>query len=236
MAKISFVFLLAMLAIAAHVRAEDIQLKDGTKVTGTITGVNGDAFQVKTAYGDISIPRSEIVSISFPENAPKNAEKDDALPAIDEELRGETYVNRTAGFQMAFPSGWKIAPELHKKDVVASLKSTDEILFFMATPEKFSGTLATYKVLAETQYKINLSDYVVDAQADTELDGRKGMRSIFHGTSNANHAQIKFLVYLLPYDGRMLRLSFFTLEPLFNDNLPVFEKIAASYHSIGATK
>ena len=30
----------------------------------------------------------------------------------------------------------------------------------------------------------------------------------------------------------MVRLSFFTLEPLFDGALPLFEKMAASYHSL----
>jgi hypothetical protein len=39
-------------------------------------------------------------------------------------------------------------------------------------------------------------------------------------------------VYFVPYDGRMVRLTFITLEPLFEESLPIFEKIALSYHSL----
>jgi hypothetical protein len=42
---------------------------------------------------------------------------------------------------------------------------------------------------------------------------------------------LKFVVDILPYDGRTARLTFTTLEPLFNDGLPIFNKIATSYHS-----
>jgi hypothetical protein len=77
--------------------AEEIQLKDGSKITGKLTGVNGDAFQVKTAYGEIQVPRSEVVTINFPENLPAKA--DGAPPEqVDEALEGLQYVNRTAGF------------------------------------------------------------------------------------------------------------------------------------------
>jgi len=234
--KFSWPLFLAMLIVAGSLKGEEIQLKDGTKITGKVTGVSGDTFQVKTNYGDINVPRSEVVSITFPENAPKSAASEAAaLSPVDEELKGNTYTNRTAGFQITVPSGWKLAPELRtSKDVIASLDSPDETLFFMATPEKFSGTLATYKVLAETQYQKSFTAYVNEGETEAQLDGRKGIRLVWHGTSKINSAEFKFLVYILPYQGRMVRLSFFTLPPLFSDGIPIFEKIATSYHSTGA--
>jgi hypothetical protein len=225
--------LLLALVLVATVRpqAEDIQLKDGSKISGKLIAINGDSFRVKTNYGEINVPRSDVVSITFPENAPKTANGEAPPPAMDEELKGEVYTNRTVGFKLAVPKGWKIAEELRTKDVAAAMDSPDETLFFMVTPEKFSGTLATYKVLAETQYQKNFSSYVKDTEADAQLDGQKGLRMVWHGTSNANQAELKFLVYIVPYEGRMVRLSFFTLPPLFNDAVPTFEKIAASYKS-----
>lgn len=220
------------LVVVAQPQAEEIQLKDGSKITGKLVGVSGDTFQVKTNYGDINVPRSEVVSIVFPENAPKNPAGDTAMPPIDEDLKGNTYTNRTAGFQLNVPSGWKITPELRaSKDVVAALGSSDETLFLMVTPETFSGTLATYKVLAESQYQRNFTGYVNDGEKEVEVDGRKAIRVTWHGTSKTNNADLKFLVYLLPYEGRMVRISFFTLTPLFNEGVPVFEKIVSSYHA-----
>ena len=43
-------------------RAEQIQLKDGTKVTGKLVGITGDTLQIKTAYGEIQVPRAEVRS------------------------------------------------------------------------------------------------------------------------------------------------------------------------------
>lgn len=71
------------------VQAEEIQLKDGSKVNGRIIAVNGDTFQVKTAYGEIQVPRQQIVAISFPENEPNSAASEsagDAPRLIDESL------------------------------------------------------------------------------------------------------------------------------------------------------
>jgi hypothetical protein len=102
----------------------------------------------------------------------------------------------------------------------------------MVTPENFSGTLATYKVLAETQYQTRFKDYEKISENEIQLDGRTGTRIIWHGkNAQANDTPLKSAIYIVPYDGRMIRLSFITLEPLFADSLPIFEKIASSYHS-----
>lgn len=223
--------------LCLQLTAEDIQLKDGSKITGKVTGVTGESFQVKTAYGEIKVPRSEIVTINFPENVPAKPTEDagGATSAIDETLDGTHYVNRTAGFEVTVPVGWVLAPELRKTpEITAALKSPDESLFFMVTPEKFAGNLNTYRVFAETQYQSKFKDYQKQAESEVKLDGRPATRLVWWGKSQDNNVPIKFLVYILPYEGRMVRLSFFTLEPLFNDAVPTFEKIALSYHTRGS--
>lgn len=235
MKRLYSIAVFAALFAAWHLQAEEIVLKDGSKISGKIVGVNGETFLVKTNYGEMNVPRADIVSISFPENSPKTDEG--SLPPIDEDLKGDTYSNRTAGFKLTVPSGWQIAPALRTaKDVVAALDSADETLFFMVTPEKFAGTMSTYKVLAETQYQKSFSEYVKDSETEAQIDGQKCVRIVWHGTSNANQAKFKFLVYIIPYEGRIVRLSFFTLPPLFDEAVPTFEKMAASYRSTGAPK
>jgi hypothetical protein len=72
-------------------------------------------------------------------------------------------------------------------------------------------------------------DYKRIEKSDIKLDGRPGIRIIFQGVSSANRIRLKFLVYILQYEDKMVRLTFFTLEPLFTDSLPVFEKIAGTH-------
>jgi len=43
--------LAALLVAATAVRADEIRLKDGTKITGTIVGYEDDSFKVQTSYG-----------------------------------------------------------------------------------------------------------------------------------------------------------------------------------------
>jgi len=236
MKRMSLVLAL-LLTFCWSMRAEEIQLKDGTKITGKIISLNGDTFQIKTAYGEIQIPRSDILSITFPENQPKKETGDGSKtePPADESVQDGTYTNRTEKFQIMVPKGWKNAPELRKdkSGVAAALKSADETLFFFYTPERFDGNLNPYKALAETQYRMNFKDYQKLSDSEVQLAGRTGTKLVWQGKSrDAGDAEMKFIVYILPYDGRMVRLSFGTLEPLFNDALATFDAMAASYHTI----
>jgi hypothetical protein len=214
-------------------KAEVIELKNGNKITGKLTAINGDTFQVKTEYGEMQVPRSDVVSITFPENQPKKDQATAQSPSIDESLDGTTYVNRSYHFQANVPQGWKVSPEIRRQApaAVAALASGDQALFFMVTEEPFTGNLNTYKVMAESQFMTNFLEYEKLSESAVTLDGKTGTQIIFHGKPKNNPVMLKFLVDILPYDGRMARLTFTTIEPLFNDGLPAFNKIAASYRS-----
>lgn len=231
MRALNLLIFIILFSLASH--AEDIQLKDGSKLTGRVLAIEGNIFRVKTAYGEIQVPRGEIVSIQFPENSPKKeGGSDEAVSHVDESLDGTLYSNRTGHFQASVPIGWVIAPELRQsKEVVAALKSSDQAHYFFVTPETYSGSLATYAVLAETQYQTKFQDYQKISQSEGKLDGRTGLRLVWKGKTKDTNIAVKFLVYILPYDDRMVRLSFMTMEPLFDDATSIFEKIAASYHS-----
>ena len=223
-----FLFLLSSLS-----RAEEIQLKDGSKITGSLTAIDGNTFRVKTAYGEIQVPRTEIVAIQFPENSPKKeGSSGGASSPVDESLDGTLYSNRTAHFQVTVPAGWIVSPEMRiSKEIVAALKSADQAHYFMVTPEVYAGSLTTYRVLAETQFQNKFQDYQKLSESDAKLDGRTGLRLVCKGKTRDTNTTFKFLVYILAYEDRMVRLTFFTFEPLFDDAVPIFEKIAASYQS-----
>lgn len=225
---------LIIVCSALLVCAEEIHLKDGTKISGQIVGVSGDKFQIKTTYGDMQVPRSEIVSIDFPENRPKDTEA--ATPVYDQALEGTTYINRSENIQITVPSGWALGPEFLSKDIHGGLKSADETQFLFITPEKFVGTLETYSVVVETQLKGRFKDFEKIAEFPATLDGRPARRMIMHGKSGKNETPLKFLVYMVSYEGKVVRLSFGTFEALFDKALPDFEKMAASYKTISTAK
>jgi hypothetical protein len=237
MLKYVSTLLVASLFFCLPVRAEEFLLKDGTKITGTLTGVLGDSLQIKTAYGDISVPRAQIISITFTENQPKPSEpaaSSGAVRPVVESLHDGKYINQSGGFAVTLPAEWKLAPDVlaSAPSLIAALTSADETRFLLVTPEKFAGTTDTYRVLVETQIKTNFTDYQELEQNDVTIDGRKALRMVCTGSKKDSGTQVKFLVFIIPYEGRMMRLTFGSLVPFFNDALPVFEKIAGSYQAL----
>ena len=74
---ISTLALLAALANAAVARADEIRLKDGTKISGTVVGFENGAFRVETSYGFALVEKDKVADISItaakkePEPKPK---------------------------------------------------------------------------------------------------------------------------------------------------------------------
>jgi hypothetical protein len=56
---------LMALVLATFALAETITLKDGSKISGTITKQTETQVQVKTSYGDLTIDKASIVAIDF---------------------------------------------------------------------------------------------------------------------------------------------------------------------------
>ena len=57
--------LLVLLFAAGAVRADEIRLKDGTKIIGTIVGFENDSFRVETSYGFALIQKDKVADISI---------------------------------------------------------------------------------------------------------------------------------------------------------------------------
>jgi hypothetical protein len=62
---IPFLALLAALFSSAGARADEIRLKDGTKISGTIVGFENDSFRVETSYGFALILKDKVADISI---------------------------------------------------------------------------------------------------------------------------------------------------------------------------
>ncbi len=63
--------MLAALFSAAGAHADEIKLKDGTKIVGTIVGFEDNSFKVKTSYGFAVVQKDQIVSIVVSDGAKK---------------------------------------------------------------------------------------------------------------------------------------------------------------------
>ena len=57
--------LLAVAVPAGAARADEIRLKDGTKIIGTIVGFENDSFRVETSYGFALIQKDKVADINI---------------------------------------------------------------------------------------------------------------------------------------------------------------------------
>jgi PsbP-like protein len=247
----SLVTLSLMIGVALPACAEEIALKDGTKIVGHLTEVKSDKIEVETAYGKMQVKRSDILTISFPENgatttasAPAPAGTKDpptaasaagtpATPAIEQSLVGTQYFNKTGRFSLTLPPEWKINANLSKSPAtIAGLSSRDDLRFVLVSREEYSGSLESYKGLGELQIRKSLANYEELSESAITIDGKAGVLISYRGTlPKADNLPVQFLVAIVPSGTTYTRIAAWCVEPLFHEMQPTFERILNSYHS-----
>lgn len=82
--------LLAVLSPAPASRADELKLKDGTKITGVIVGFEENSFKVKTNYGFALVQKDQVVSISISDAGAKQPADGSAAKAAKSETPATT--------------------------------------------------------------------------------------------------------------------------------------------------
>ncbi len=86
--------------LATPTRADEIKLKDGTKITGTIVGFEENSFKVKTSYGFAVVQKDQVVSIVVSDApktpAPAAANENPAPPAKSKSAKAEAAAKASA--------------------------------------------------------------------------------------------------------------------------------------------
>src|SRR5260370_37488798 len=94
-------------AAALPAAAEEFALRDGTKIVGHMTAIQGDKIEVETAYGKMQLKRADILTINFTQNGviavPASPDAKDAPQNIDDALRSTKYINKTDKFTLTDP-------------------------------------------------------------------------------------------------------------------------------------
>ena len=75
--------LIALFALRPALRADELKLKDGTTITGTIVGFEENSFKVKTSYGFAEVQKDQVVSIVISAAAKKKESEKKSEPASD---------------------------------------------------------------------------------------------------------------------------------------------------------
>jgi len=75
--------LVALFALCPAPRADELKLKDGTTITGTIVGFEENSFKVKTTYGFAEVQKDQVISIVISATAKKKESEKKPEPASD---------------------------------------------------------------------------------------------------------------------------------------------------------
>jgi hypothetical protein len=234
-----FSILLLFLVASLPAVAEEISLKDGTKIVGHMTAVTPDKVEVDTGYGRLQLKRSDIITISFPENVASNPSGPIAaatdIPKVDESLQGVSYFNRTGKFSLNVPQEWVIDPDIRRApSTLTALSSRDKMRFLLVVREDYPGSLESYKELTVLMARKNLANYEELAQSNVTIDGKAALFIFYRGTPQAAGFPIAFLSAIIPSGNSYTKVTAWCVEPLFHDMQPIFEKMLQSYRSTGS--
>ncbi len=130
--------LLSLLLTARAARADEIRLKDGTKIIGTIVGFENDSFRVETSYGFALIQKDKVADISIvaakkdsdakPKASSSGAPPPSAAPSVvpavakDSASPGSTSAEAIAAAPMRAPIGPSGAASAAAKTELAAPK------------------------------------------------------------------------------------------------------------------
>ncbi len=145
---------LALLLSTASACADEIKLKDGSKINGTIVGFEDNSFKVKTSYGFAVVQKDQVVSITVTGDAPKpetdSAKKPELAPAKKSDAEAVKRPEpATAKTPVAAP-----APQPAAK--------TDRAEHASAPPASATPTTPTQANTQEPQSKTSTDDAVVE--------------------------------------------------------------------------
>ena len=90
-----FAILLATLVVVSPraTQADELKLKDGTRIVGTIVGFEENSFKVKTNYGFAVVQKDQVLSISITESAKKLDVEKKAEPSVEKPAPPAPAVN-----------------------------------------------------------------------------------------------------------------------------------------------
>src|SRR4051812_16517172 len=82
--KTRFCVLVSLLTLATGLRADEIRLKDGSKIVGTIVDYENDSFKVQTAYGFATVRKDSIAQIipTEPAKSPDSAKSGEETKSV----------------------------------------------------------------------------------------------------------------------------------------------------------
>src|SRR5580693_1770097 len=141
---------LALLQVAAPARADEIKLKDGSKINGTIVGFEDNSFKVRTSYGFAVVQKDQVVSITVTDAAPK--------PETDSTKKPEPATAKKSDAEAVK----KPEPAAAKTTVAAPAPKTEKAEHASAPPASATPTTTTQGKTQQPQSAASADDTVVE--------------------------------------------------------------------------
>jgi len=117
----------SVLLFWAAVRADDIKLKDGSKISGSIVGFDDNSFKVQTSYGFALVRKDQVVSITVSNPVKPGANKSDADAPVAAENANPSKAASSAKGKASTPAASDISNEEPKTLASATPESSASI-------------------------------------------------------------------------------------------------------------
>ena len=117
----------SVLLFWAAVRADDIKLKDGSKISGSIVGFDDNSFKVQTSYGFALVRKDQVVSITVSNPVKPGANKSDADAPVAAKNANPSKAASSAKGKASTPAAPDISNEEPKTLASATPESSASI-------------------------------------------------------------------------------------------------------------
>lgn len=208
-----FACVAALLGVSL-VPADEIVLRDGRKITGTVVGIENGMFRVETDFGVALVRKDKVARIEMatPAAGDKASPAGSALPVapaarptptsarsapviqerrppdgrLREHVEGTTYINESFGFEMFKPPTWRILESTVRSipSAVAAIGTVDESTMLVVGSVLFDGPPAAYAAVLDTSLKRLFSDFARGAEEETVVAGHPAVRRAFQGVAD----------------------------------------------------
>lgn len=117
----------SVLLFLAAVRADDLKLKDGSKISGSIVGFDDNSFKVQTSYGFALVRKDQVVSITVSNPAKPGANKSAADAPVAAENANPSKAASSAKEKASTPAASDISNEKPKTLASATPESSASV-------------------------------------------------------------------------------------------------------------
>lgn len=189
--------------LAAPARGDEVILRDGRKLIGTIVGFEKGVYRLETDFGTALIRKERIARIEFgaveekpaggasmapvPEKAPAPppAVRERRPPGgrVIERVEGNTYVNDSFLFEMYKPPNWQVFDQAAREipSAVTMLGTADQTTMLVVGTVLYDGPPGAYARVLENSLRQKYSEYAVQPEEHIRVAQRDAIRRSFSG-------------------------------------------------------